>query len=247
LEEIVAALFRLRQKLFPLNPLSVTSTDAASFFRSQERANARLFEALSPVIEAASTVFDVGANAGFFTKGLLSRFPNFNGRVVLFEPVPHLIEIAAAVLAGRANLEFENTALGEYDGDLELYLPSDGNIGWITPVRAKTDPKVPFVARVSDTKRFIARYKPDVIKIDVEGYELFVLRPIIPFINDRYKPTFLVEVGWGKSNPNWGDFLLVVAELSRLGYQFHHIDGQILSLDDVQNLNRTTDLRMAPS
>jgi hypothetical protein len=133
LEEIVSALLRLRQKLFPLNPLSVTSTDAASCFRSQQRANARLFEALSPVIEAASTVFDVGANAGFCTKGLLSRFPNFNGRVVLFEPVAHLIEIAAAVLAGRANLEFENTALGDMTAISNCISPSMGTLGGSPP------------------------------------------------------------------------------------------------------------------
>jgi FkbM family methyltransferase len=243
----MSVLLKIKRSLFPLDPLSVSSKDAASFFRSQEHANAKLFHALSPAMQVASTVFDVGANSGFFTKGLLLRFPKFNGRIVLFEPIPHLIEVARAVLADRANLDFENTALGEYDGDIEMYLPNDGNIGWITAVRAKSDAKVPFVARVSDTKRFIAKYKPEVIKIDVEGYELFVLRPIIPYINDRYRPTFLVEVGWGKSNPNWADFMLVVAELSRLGYTFRHTDGQLISVPDVQNLNCTTDLLIEPS
>jgi hypothetical protein len=33
----VSALFRLKQRFFPLNPLSVTPTDAASFFRSSPR------------------------------------------------------------------------------------------------------------------------------------------------------------------------------------------------------------------
>ena len=144
----MSVLLKVKRKLFPLDPHSVSSKQAASFFHSQAPANVQLFNALSPAMKSASTVFDVGANSGFFKKGLLSRFPNFNGRVVLFEPIPHLIEVARTVLADRTNLDFENTALGEYDGDIEMYLPSDGNIGWITAVRSKTDAKRPFLAHL---------------------------------------------------------------------------------------------------
>ncbi len=58
------------------------------------------------------------------------------------------------------------------------------------------------------------------MKIDVEGYELFVLRPFLDFIDQTYRPEFLVELGWGKSNPNWPDSCPVAAELVARGYRF---------------------------
>jgi FkbM family methyltransferase len=243
----MAIMLRLKQKFNPLDPLSVTPKDAASFFRSQEKANLKLFKALSPAMQTASTVFDVGANCGFFTKGLLSASPNFRGRVVLFEPIPHLLDLAKLALATCDNLDFENTALGEYDGDIEIYLPTDGNIGWITAVRGKANAKVPFTARVSDTKRFISKYKPEVVKIDVEGYELFVLRPFLSFINTQYRPTFLVEVGWGKTNPNWSGFLLIADQLAMHGYVFRSVDGSVLSMTDIQDIDATTDILIQPN
>jgi Methyltransferase FkbM domain len=102
------------------------------------------------------------------------------------------------------------------------------------------------MARVSDTRRFITKYKPDVLKIDVEGYELFVLRPILPYINDFYRPTSMVEVGWEgliRTGPifcsSWRSYPDSATDSA---IQMAHI----LSLTDMKNLDRTTDLLIEP-
>ena len=130
--------------------------------------------------------------------------------------MPNLLSIGVQTLA-PFNIEkiFINAALGEECGTIELFLPHDSNIGWITAVKEKARTGKRINAKMESTKKHAEIYWLDLVKIDVEGFELFVLRPFLDLISAEYKPDFLVELGWGVSNPHWKEFILLANELQK--------------------------------
>jgi len=234
----------LHLKLNQLDPTSVSDIDAKRFFEKAEKGNKKLFKAIAPRIKMAKTIFDVGANSGYFTKGLIEK--GFKGRVCLFEPVPNLISIAVRTLAEFKNDKiFVNSALGESNCILDIFLPEDSNIGWITFVKSKATSTKSIKVTVKSTLEYASLYRPEFIKIDVEGFELFVMRPFLSLISSTYKPTFLVELGWGRTNPHWPEFLNVASQLKANGYNFINLSDRqnpIMTIDQLRALDKTIDV-----
>jgi FkbM family methyltransferase len=71
-------------------------------------------------VEPGMVVFDVGANLGFYTLLLAGRVGP-TGRVHAFEPDPLSFEILKSRAAGRANVEINQTAVGDHEGHITLY------------------------------------------------------------------------------------------------------------------------------
>lgn len=154
---------------------------------------AELDRFLDEVVHPGMIVADVGAHVGIHTLSLAQRVGP-DGHVYAFEPVPHV----AALLRRHLKLNgFEDrvtvveSAVGEAEGFEEM---------WVD--RARPDPGNSFVARyyASGLERlsvrvvtlagfFEARHQcPGVVKIDVEGYELRVLRGSARLVGGRRPP-----------------------------------------------------------
>jgi hypothetical protein len=130
---------------------------------------------------------------------------------------------------------------------LELFLPNDSNIGWITAVGEKATGQRSIKTRVVDLAPYLAAFRPDLVKIDVEGFELFVLRPFLSVLSDDYQPSFLVELGWGVSNPHWDGFMRFSREVAARGYLFvEALTGRELSLTELSTLKQTVDVVIRP-
>ncbi len=117
-------------------------------------------------------VFDVGANAGFFTL-LFSRLVGERGRIWAFEP---LGENARNLLTHLAlnrvtNVTLVQAAVSAMQGMAGFQVAENNSMGSIA---ARGDYKVPTVAL--DDMLEQAGGVPDVVKIDVEGAEALVLR-----------------------------------------------------------------------
>jgi hypothetical protein len=54
----------------------------------------------------------------------------------------------------------------------------------------------------------------------------------------------LVELGWGKTNPHWSEFLTVALELQKQGYKFINLSNGLrnMTFDDLASLNETIDV-----
>jgi FkbM family methyltransferase len=196
---------------------------------------------------SAKCVFDIGANVGYFAKGILDV--GFTGRILLFEPIPNLLSHAIFNLREYTNEKlFINAALGNNSQSLEIWLPDDSNLGWITFISEKTKSKSKIEVRVQSTEDYINMYKPDFLKIDVEGYEFNILKPLVQLVSLDYRPTLLVEVGWGITNPNWTELVTIFQAFHEKGYVFYKIeDFKIpIKLSELNNLNKTTDIIFAP-
>lgn len=124
-------------------------------WRSEEEAWDRL------PIGPESLVLDIGANIGVMSMIFAKRA----GRVIAFEPAPRAIPMLKANTEKLANVEIMQVALSNRAGtaffdeaaELDISSLSDSGI------------------EVATTTLDALRLKPDVIKIDVEGYEHRVL------------------------------------------------------------------------
>jgi FkbM family methyltransferase len=118
-----------------------------------------------------STVFDVGANAGYFS--LLSG--ELGARVHAFEPNPSVRALLTrSVRLGSGDIVVVPAACSDHEGVMPLYLSDPGNTG-MSSVIAQTGTSVEVEAITLDGYSRRVGACPDLIKIDVEGHEREVL------------------------------------------------------------------------
>lgn len=151
-------------------------------------------EKLFSLCTETSNVIDVGANIGWTALRLAGKAAN--GKVYGFEPDPFNIE-RCLENAGRnrlLNLEIFPLALGNTESTvrMELRTPSNRGGNRIAPDGLGGSALVQVsrldeVAPVNDLNRI------DLIKIDVEGYELQVLKGASGILR-KHKPTLFVEL-----------------------------------------------------
>ncbi len=155
--------------------------------------------AFEQVLRPGDCFVDVGANIGMLT--LAARhLVGEAGRVVACEPNPRLHERIVALVRDNAlaNVDVISTALGEGPGAAELHEYGD-HTGWGSlspsgPLGAPQTRKwqVP-VARGDDVLAQLDPSQPLAIKIDVEGFEVPVLRGLAKTLRTR-APLVFVEV-----------------------------------------------------
>lgn len=177
-------------------------------------------EALRRSIPAGGTVYDVGANVGFFTL-LAARFAGDGGHVLAFEPVPAIAELVRegaqrSGLAERVDVRAEAVALKA--GVEELYVVADASWSHLVsrgnPGGAVETISVP-VTTLDDVVAGGAP-PPDVVKLDVEGSEGDVLRGARDVLR-THRPIVVMEL-----HDTHADALPVLREA---GYALEAIDG----------------------
>jgi len=162
-----------------------------------------VINALRRFLRPGDCCIDVGAHIGYSTL-LMSRFVGEHGRVVAYEPFPRNF----AALQENLDLnQIRNTtlrrlALGEQRGELTLEYPTGEEFS-STP-SACSYAVEGHRARISvpmdtlDAEMLRMRLSPHLVKIDVEGAELAVLRGARETLRQS-RPLVLVEIhGWGR-------------------------------------------------
>lgn len=131
-----------------------------------------------------ASVVDVGANRGQFALLALSLFPN--AHVHAFEPTPKPLRRLRAWAAGERRLTLHTLALGTATGEVLMHLSlSDDNSSLKHPTdrQLAEHPSTPMVgsmmvplARLDMVLSPADLPRPCLLKIDVQGHELEVLR-----------------------------------------------------------------------
>jgi len=158
-------------------------------------------ELLSP----GDVCIDVGASIGYYTL-LASLLVGEEGHVYAFEPAPEAYEalLANVRLNGLANVTAQATAVGSAEGHETLYDPwVVSNVGAASMLRQPDSathgrrsrepldvPVRPLTALVPEPELERAR----LVKIDVEGYEIEVLRGLEAVYERGGRPAIVVEV-----------------------------------------------------
>jgi len=127
-------------------------------------------------IKPGMTVIDIGANLGMYSLAI-AKLVGESGRVYAFEPAPSLYRAAARNIqrndmAGIVRLE--NVALGSKTGNALLY-PGGFNSGNSRLVASSRHPDAVRVS-LSRLDDILPDLSVDWIKIDVQGWEVEVLR-----------------------------------------------------------------------
>jgi FkbM family methyltransferase len=141
-----------------------------------------------------SVVFDVGANVGLYTT-FLAKAVGSAGQVVAFEPQPsnhaHLVENVQ--LNELSNVTIVRKALGESSGNGNLWRGKIiGNYSLVGSAAATSD-EVEIVA--GDAFAFSQRLAvPHLIKIDVEGFEMSVVRGLYATLRNPACRLICIEV-----------------------------------------------------
>lgn len=117
-------------------------------------------------------VADVGAHHAYFAL-LMGHWVGAGGRVYAFECLPENAEIATrnVTLNGAANIEIVRKAVGAHAGTIEIVNNSGGALGPRNP-----GVEVLAVEMIALDAFFSSERAPDLLKIDVEGYEYEVLK-----------------------------------------------------------------------
>lgn len=174
-------------------------------------------------LRTGATCIDVGGHVGYLTV-IMSRLVGPGGRVVSFEPVPETFEALKenVRLNALGNVLLEQAALGEGEGTLKLLCLTGQNLSWTSSATAYSAPglvsevSVPGCSLDSYVQR--AALRPNLIKIDVEGAELKVLRGARQTLR-THRPVVLVEIhDLGTKHREW-----VLGLLEDCGYAFKNL------------------------
>ena len=152
--------------------------------------------ALREAVHEGDAVWDVGANLGLYTR-LFSDWVGPNGHVVAFEPVPSCFSALRDQTKGCHNVTTVNVGLGDARIQLPMHLAEDPQGATHTFV-APQQPNgtiVELAVHPGDTLRETEQLPvPNVLKIDVEGFEPEVVRGLDATLRDANCRTVLCEV-----------------------------------------------------
>lgn len=152
-----------------------------------------LKSSLYSLVEPGQTVLDIGTNVGEVLLHF-GRRVGPRGRAIGFEPNPETLEkcLRNITLNPSPKVEIHGVALGDRPGEVMLGRPTAANAGADRVVTSGEGVRVP----ITTLDRFVeeqALTTVDLIKIDVEGFDLNVLRGAERTI-ELFRPILFVEL-----------------------------------------------------
>lgn len=160
----------------------------------------RFQAAMLGCIRPGDTVWDVGANVGFYSKKF-SDIAGSSGKVFAYEPSPANLQRLNAALASLGNVTVVPVALGECEDVVGFEQGNDplGATSRIVDKAVKASEKKDKVHMSSGDHLVSSGVAaiPNVIKIDTEGFELEVLRGLKQTLWQKNLRTLCVEIHFG--------------------------------------------------
>jgi FkbM family methyltransferase len=151
-------------------------------------------------IRPGAIVYDVGANAGFFTL-LASKLAGDSGRVYAFEPLPRNLEFLGRHirLNELANVHNEALAIAATSGEAHFRIAQHASMGGLSE---EGDLRV-VTASLDDLIVSGRATRPDFIKMDIEGAESDALRGAKELLAGGALTIALSTHGWQQHETCW--------------------------------------------
>ena len=185
------------------------------------------FAFLQKALTRDAVFIDIGANEGFYTV-FAAHLVGPRGRVIAVEPSPReYARLESNVAINRlSNVSLVRCGLGARRRKALLHIADPEHNGQNTlgefghaGVTAVDHVEIDLIDLDSLAQEQVLR-KVDVIKMDVEGAELEVIKGGLKTL-ERYQPTLLFELFEGALRQQGTSAEAVLAQLAELGYSFY--------------------------
>lgn len=182
------------------------------------------FKGIEKIVAPGDTVFDVGANMGFYTI-FLSRLVGNRGTVISVEPVQSTFKLLQHMVnkLHLNNVRCFNMAMSSHAGTVKMEVPvsTSGEEDYylariVSEEKESSNRKI--VTEVKTIDGIVGEQKLGVsfLKIDVEGHELKCLHGAKSLL-EAQKPLILIEV-WGNPDDESEEGRKTFVFLRQLGY-----------------------------
>jgi FkbM family methyltransferase len=181
---------------------------------------------LKRILSAGDVVVDGGANIGIYSQ-FLARCVGETGIVHSFEPSPENFKRLQSATRKLANVRLSQAAVGECSGRSRLYLSDKLNVDHRTYATAEDSRQTVPIDIIALDDYFTPGQRVDLIKMDIQGYELHALRGANRVLADNPTAELLLEFwpyGLKKAGANWKDLLatlesknMVVRQITKHG------------------------------
>jgi FkbM family methyltransferase len=199
---------------------------------------------LKRLVKPGTVVADIGANIGFYTL-LFARAVGPHGTVHAFEPAPSNMAILERNVAanGYENVVLNRAAVTDVCGVVPLYLAGDNAVDHrlCNPTGEREAVKVPAV-RLDD---YFSQKESsvDLVKMDVQGAEGFVIKTLEPLVAQNSNLILVTEF-WPRGLTLHGSAPeAVLQSLIDLGFELQELDErreEVRAVDTSELLKRVT-------
>ncbi len=151
-------------------------------------------------IRPGAIVYDIGANAGFFTL-LASKLAGDSGRVYAFEPLPRNLEFLERHIRLNevANVDVDALAIAATSGEAHFRIAQHASMGGLAE---EGDLRV-VTASLDELIANRRAARPDFIKMDIEGAESDALRGATELLAGGALTIALSTHGWHQHETCW--------------------------------------------
>jgi FkbM family methyltransferase len=187
----------------------LANSDYRSSLRRAGVAAAIEHEALLKTLDFA-TVVDIGANRGQFALVARRCFPE--ARIIAFEPLAGPAKRFRAAIAGDPRITLHQVAIGPTNGAATMHVAAEDDSSSLLPITALQQSLFAGTREVAteaiQVERLSSRInesnlkQPALLKIDVQGYELSVLKgcdALLPRFSHLYVECSFVELYAGQA------------------------------------------------
>lgn len=201
---------------------------------SRERSYEEAFHhALKNAVSPGDTIWDVGANIGVYTDYFL-EWTGGQGQVIAFEPLPQAYNVLEKKFANhplRQNVQLVKAALADKTGEAVFSATDEGDsvtttahISEPSDRHSGNDIKVRMATADSEVQQGLK--SPNVVKIDVEGFEEDVLAGGPKTFANKSCKHILVEMHFSRMDERkLGDSAgRIVQMLKKWGYTVNWVD-----------------------
>lgn len=187
-------------------------------------------QAIKNNLEAGETFWDIGANIGWFSL-FAAKIVGSNGRVFAFEPSPDVFNLLCPNTRGLDSIRVFQSGVGNADTVAAFAAhgasSSASFVEEVTKINQHYLQEIPIrkievnIRKLDTLVKALGR--PRLVKIDVEGFELEVLRGATDLLSTA-QPTLIMEIHPPQLNLSGGSETLLFQLLTRHEYEWEVID-----------------------
>ncbi len=200
---------------------------------------------LRSILATEAVVVDAGANIGIYSQ-FFSRCVGPTGVVHSFEPAPENFWRLQAATRNLANVRLSQAAVGECSGRSKLYVSDKLNVDHRTYATEGDSRCAVPIDIVALDDYFKPGQRVDLIKMDIQGYELHALRGTNRVLADNPAAKLLLEFwpyGLQQAGANWLELIdtlrvknMSVSQITNYGLVPFRADSVKLSPEWYANL-----------